>query len=454
MKALPLALVALCAATCCSTVSALVIDVSPGSLVDSKPMLASTRDRELKLTGSASASDLATLRSMSRSVETLDLSELGIEGNSLPDLMLAGSAVRNVFLPSGLLSVGRSAFAQSSLSGIVIPESVLAVADYAFASCLNLETVSFAGPSQLGRGVFNGATSLRRVDFNCAITEIPDHTFENCSSYAGAVPVGVTRIGAYAYCGTAVESVDLSSVSEVGDFAFADCKELTEITVGQEHEMAVGKGAFFADSAIEILPDIFGFYPQLVLAGSAGSDQLSVNGSSLEEAALAGNRSVKTLRIGPDVKSIGAHAFRNMSALETVNVTPLAKAVPVTDVFAFSGLENSEGRYDILLHVTQGTSDIWKEHPVWGRFNIVDGGADVGSIEESRLDVGVTRDRDVVKVTCGSPVSELFIYAADGKVLWQGSPQTYEVVVNGLPTNEVLIVRILSAEGLKIVKLR
>lgn len=133
--------------------------------------------------------------------------------------------------------------------------------------------------------------------FTEEIEVIPEHTFENCTVYAQSLPESVAEIGAYAYAGTAIKAVDFSNVSKVGDFAFADCLSLAEVVVDCEHEMSVGEGAFFADSAIGILPDMYGFYPRLVMAGSAGGDRLPVNGASVGEAAFANNHAVKILRI-------------------------------------------------------------------------------------------------------------------------------------------------------------
>lgn len=439
----------------CFSGSALEIAVTPGSLSASKLTINNTRDSQLKLTGSASAADLELLKFISPSIKDLDLSALSLPGGILPDMMLIGSNVETVTLPEDLKSIGTSAFASSAIKQILVPQSVTKIGDRAFAACPNLAKVVIQGNPTLGTGLFKDDANLTEVNFGADITEVPDRTFENCSKYAQPVPAEVSKIGAYAYCGTALTSVNLTRVSEVGDFAFANCAELVELDIDHEHEMTVGKGAFFADASIEVLPFLYGFYPSLVMSGTAGTVDLDLNGESVEEGAFANNNTVKTLRLGADVKSIKAHAFRNMGSLETVNVNPLGINIPETDDLAFSGLENAEGRYDILLHVKEKTADVWREHPVWRLFNIVDGGADVGSVTDSELaSVGVTRDGGNVYVKSNGVIDSVAIYSLDGKTLWQGSPSADSAHVDSLPEDEVLIVKVVSQGAIKVVKLK
>ncbi len=439
----------------CFSSSALEIAVTPGSLNASKLTINNTRDAQLKLSGSASAADLELLKFISPSIKTLDLSALSLPEGVMPDMMLIGSNVESVILPEDLKSIGTSAFASSAIKSIVVPQSVTKIGDRAFAACSNLVSVIIQGNPTLGTGVFKDDVNLTEVNFDADITEVPDRTFENCSKYAQPMPSDVTKIGAYAYCGTALTSVNLTKVSEVGDFAFANCADLVELDIDYEHEMTVGKGAFFADASVAELPFLYGFYPSLVMAGTAGTVDLDLNGDSIEEAAFANNNSVRTLRLGADVKSIKAHAFRNMGSLETVNVNPLGINIPETDDLAFSGLENAEGRYDILLHVKQKTGDVWREHPVWRLFNIVDGGADVGSVTDSELaNVGVTRNGGTVIVRSNGSIDSVAVYSLDGKTVWQGNPNADSTEIDGLPEDDVLIVKVVSKGAIKVVKLK
>lgn len=142
-----------------------------------------------------------------------------------------------------------------------------------------------------------------------------------------------------------------------------------------------------------------------------------------------------------------------MTALETVNVIPLGDKVPETDESAFSGLLNEQGRYDILLHVEKNTSDVWKQHPVWGLFNIVDGGADVGSIAGQTVNVGIYRNADVLTVRSSALVDMIGVYTLDGKTLHESIPCVDKFEVDGLPAEQVLVVKVVTGGSIRIVKL-
>lgn len=124
----------LCAAVCVIPSYALEIDVTSGSLVGSMVLLANTRDAELVLKGSASDKDLDMLKYLSPYVKRLDMSNLSVAHDAIPDAMLAGSAVEQAVLPDNLVSIGRSAFASSALTKIEIPSSVKKIGDTAFAT--------------------------------------------------------------------------------------------------------------------------------------------------------------------------------------------------------------------------------------------------------------------------------------------------------------------------------
>lgn len=442
------------ALACLTPASALQLTVTPGSLADSDLTLRNTLDAELVLIGTASAQDLEQLKFISPAIKKLDLRRLEFPDGGVPQMMLIGSQVEQVYFPSSLKWIGESAFASSALTEVLIPSDVTRVDDRAFAACKNLKKVTISGAPLLGTGVFKDDTALSKVVFRENVSVIPACTFQNCHSLSEPVPATVTEIGAFAYYGTAISSLNLSGVSKVGDFAFAACPDLVELTVDYEHPMTIGKGAFFADSSVAELPFLYEFYPPLVMAGTGGDEILNINGASVDEGAFANNSKVKILRLGADVAAIKAHAFRNMASLETVNVTPLGTKIPETDALAFSGLENADGRYDILLHVKEQTSEAWRNHPVWRLFNIVDGGADVGSVPQSLLEVGVTRHAGIVTIKSSLPVEQVSVYTLDGKILYQATPMNESVVIEGLPEDEVLIVKLVSNGVVKVRKLK
>lgn len=450
---------------------ALQLNVTPGSLRTHLPALVNTQDNSVELKGSANVTDLALLRQMSRTVTTLDMSDLSIEAytypegdyygsavfgaGEIPPYMLAGSAVSVFRFPAGVTSIGESAFAGSNLMVTTIPATVVSVGDYAYAACKRLTAVRFLSRPDLGAGMFKDCSALTNVDIPYVMTDIPESMFDGCVSYAVAPPEDVRSVGAYAYRGTAVEVLCLTQASALGDYCFADMPCLREIDIDLSDNIRVGTGAFYNDTALGMLPSWPGDMPDLVLAYSRGMQKQSFSSEVIGEAALANNADIGYVALGSGVRRIMAHAFRNLVSLEQVDVRELGQTMPDVDVSAFSGLENSDGRYDIVLNVAKETNDVWKEHPVWGLFDIKNMDTGIGSVPDAvSVSISIVRDGENVVVTSSEPVDYLGVFALDGTVLQETSPGVCvsEVTVSG--HSDVVVVKAISAGREKIVKLR
>ena len=88
---------------------------------------------------------------------------------SIADGAFAGNPyLEQVFLPDGLVQIGKSAFAGcSALTRIALPESVLTLGNYAFGGCERLEEVQLS-PSLdiLDEDVFAGCAALQNVEIS------------------------------------------------------------------------------------------------------------------------------------------------------------------------------------------------------------------------------------------------------------------------------------------------
>ncbi len=169
------------------------------------------------------------------------------------------------------VAIGVTAFyGCSTITSIILPDSVTAIGSYAFSECIALTSVVMPGSvGAIGSYAFNECTSLASVVIPGNVTTIEEATFSYCFSLASVVfPDGLTRIGAYAfiYCPsltsvsipgnvTIIEqnaffncpslvSVEIpGSVNAIGNQSFSLCTALTALVLG-EGVTSIGSGAF------------------------------------------------------------------------------------------------------------------------------------------------------------------------------------------------------------------
>ncbi|MDE6006709.1 MAG: leucine-rich repeat domain-containing protein [Muribaculaceae bacterium] len=450
---------------------ALRVQVNTGKLYEQMPAIENTSDDLLELRGSANAADLLMLRKMSGSIETLDMSELIVEASSFPDesttgqkiyaegelpaYMLAGSAVKNVMFPKNVKIIGEGTFSSSGLRSVNVPPTVNKIGNYAFASCPELANASLSSEAQLGIGMFKDCRKLKAVRFEFPVTYIPVGMFDGCVIYSEKIPSSVKTVDDYAFRKTALKSLNLSNISSIGEYAFADMPELSSVTFSEAGAINLGVGAFFNDKGLESLPAFMSELPKLALAQNIGKSQVVIRSSRIGEAAYANNPNIDTITLGPEVRIINKNAFRNLKGLKLVDACRLKSNVPEVDEEAFSGLLTDTGTYEIELNVAKGSEPAWKAHPVWSLFKIgqYETGVDIMS-DSSDVEIIVNRDGPTIYVSASTDIDFMGIYSMDGTCLYENTPSSEMITVNNLPSSDILVIKVKAGQTVKIVKLR
>ena len=121
----------------------------------------------------------------------------------------------------------------TSLTSLIIPDSVTSIGSRAFYECSKLTSVTIgAGVTSIGNRAFADCTSLTSVTIPNHVMSIGNYTFDGCTSLTNIViPDSVTSIGDYAF----EDCISLSSitigngVTSIGGYVFSKCNSLTTI---------------------------------------------------------------------------------------------------------------------------------------------------------------------------------------------------------------------------------
>ena len=151
------------------------------------------------------------------------------------------SSLTSIVIPDSVTSIGDYAFeCCRSLTSIEIPDSVTSIGNSAFQSCSSLTNITIGdGVTSIGYGTFWGCSSLTNIVIPDGVTNIGYGAFEYCYDLTSIViPDSVTCIGEYAFfrCSSLISVEIPGSVTSIGDYAFSGCSRLTSVTFANTDE--------------------------------------------------------------------------------------------------------------------------------------------------------------------------------------------------------------------------
>ncbi len=242
--------------------------------------------------------------------------------------------LKSVDLPNGLLSIEGAkyswdygAFAGTGLKNVIIPDGVVSIGSFAFSSCGGLTSVTIPDSvTNIGQSAFSICRSLTSVTIPESVTSIGYHTFYGCFSLTSVtIPDSVTRIsdGAFSSCRSLTSVTIPESVTSIGDQAFADCSSLTSVTI-PDSVTSIGKGTFSeCRSLISIeIPNSVTSIGSYAFRRCSSLTSVTIPDSvtSIGEGTFSECRSLISIEIPNSVTSIGSYAFRRCSSLTSVTI--------------------------------------------------------------------------------------------------------------------------------------
>lgn len=256
------------------------------------------------------------------------------------------STITQISLPEGITDIEEHAFENTGISGIILPESLKVIWNYAFQKCTHLTTITI--PSNVMSIHFSAFLSCTAVtSYNVAES---NHTF---SSENGVLyNKGKDRLLRYP-SGRSGAFVIPDSVYQIMSYAFQDARGLTEITI-PESVGSAGPGAFEYCTALT-------------------SVTIPGNLEMIEARMFYGCTSLKNVTICSGIKYIGASAFAYASQLTFVELPDTVISISseaFSCCFELKGILIPEsvtaGEEDIFLYhriplVIYGKTDTWAE---------------------------------------------------------------------------------------------
>lgn len=132
-------------------------------------------------------------------------------------------------IPDGVMTIGDSAFSNSAITDISIPNSVISIGDCAFFHCGNLQSVRIGnGVIRIGRQAFDRCVSLTEIDISDSVQTIDELAFNGCGN---------------------LRKINLGKSVKIIDTAFYSCSGVESLTVSPGNEKFHSKNNCVIDTA-------------------------------------------------------------------------------------------------------------------------------------------------------------------------------------------------------------
>lgn len=293
------------------------------------------------------------------------------------------SGLTSIIIPSLVTEISDGTFQNcSALSAIVVPKSVTRIGDHAFFQCIQLSSISLpVSVTEIGRYAFYGCSELTSFTLPWALTKIGERAFEYCW--------GLTYI------------FIPETVTEIGDAPFANCNNLIEIYVSETNQNYTSNdGVLFSKDMSKILEFPGGKGGEYVIPETVTeigdyafywcTDVTSISFtpilSKIGDYAFNYCMGLTSIYLPASLTGIGENAFfgcRNLTSVHYAAENPISAPISVFDVDW--EMENSIIYQEATLYVPKTAMEKCREINPWKNFRKIEA-YETSGIEDLNMD--------------------------------------------------------------------
>ena len=271
------------------------------------------------------------------------------------------SSLTSIIIPDSVISIDTNAFyGCTGLTSITIPDSITSIGESTFEGCTSLASIIIPDSiTSIGTRAFAGCSSLTSITIGSDVTSITDSAFEGCtnlvtisvssdnpyySSYDGILfNKDKTQIIHYPKGKIENEYIVPDSVISLGDSVFFSCKNLTSVTIPTSVK-SIGTKTFSECSSLTEITINNGVTSigDSAFEGCTELTSITIPDSvtSIGARAFAGCSSLASITIGNGVTSIGDSAFEDCTSLTAVSIPDSVTSIGKTTFYGCTNLNN------------------------------------------------------------------------------------------------------------------
>lgn len=248
------------------------------------------------------------------------------------------SALTDITLPEGIAIKQGSTFSEcTSLKSITLPASITTIPSSMFKDCSALEQVTARGTiTAIGKEAFRSDKVLTEIPDLGQVTSIEERAFNGCSALETVDLHSVTTMGygAFEDCDALSVEIDLSNLEVIPGHAFCYDPKITSVitcpTLSSIGDWAFVWAGISTISLPETLKSIGSctFYAASLSGTVALPDSLTQLGAS----AFSGCKEVNAIQIGSGLTDIPADAFDGCT-IKTITVNNRQEDVHIPEIY-------------------------------------------------------------------------------------------------------------------------